>query len=71
MTNHVPRSSYEREWLPYTKVGARRAVRLAIGQELSARYEIPQNLPRELLALLMRLNTPCLGIRRLVSKRLE
>ena len=55
MTDHVPRSSYESEWLPYTKVGARRAVRVTIGQELRARYEVPQDLSREVLMLLMRL----------------
>jgi hypothetical protein len=55
MADHGPRSSYEPEWLPYTKVAARRAVRMTIGQELRARYEVPQDLSHELLTLLTRL----------------
>jgi hypothetical protein len=55
MTNR-PRSSYESDWLPYTKVTARSAVRTAIGQALSSRYEVPRDLPHELLALLMQVN---------------
>ncbi len=55
MTNHRLRSSDESEWLPYTKVGARLAMRLGIGQELRARSEVPVGLPQELLALLARL----------------
>jgi hypothetical protein len=55
MTDYAPRSSYEPEWLPYTKVAGRRAVRVAIGQELRARYEVPQDLSHEVLALLMQL----------------
>jgi hypothetical protein len=35
---------------------ARSAVLTAIGLALSNRYEVPQELPREMLALLMRLN---------------
>jgi hypothetical protein len=38
--------------LPYTKVTARSAVRAAIGQVLSSRYEVTQHVPREMLALL-------------------
>jgi hypothetical protein len=56
MTDYRPRSSYERDWSPYTKVTAERAVRMAIGQELRARYEVPQDLPHEMLTLLMQLN---------------
>ena len=55
MTDHGPRSSYEPEWLSYTKVAARRAVRMTIGQELRARYEVPQDLSHEVLTLLTRL----------------
>jgi hypothetical protein len=56
MTDHGPRSSYEPEWSPYSKVAARRAVRMIIGQELRACYEVPQDdLPHEVLTLLMRL----------------
>jgi hypothetical protein len=55
MTHHGPRSSYEREWLPYTKVAAERVVRMAVGQELRARYEARQDLSDEVLTLVMRL----------------
>jgi len=55
MTDYGPRSSYEPEWLPYSKVAARRAVRTTIGHELRARYEVPQDLSHELLKLLRRL----------------
>jgi hypothetical protein len=33
-----------------------RAVRTMIGQELRARYEVPQGLPHEMLTLLLQLN---------------
>ena len=52
MIDRRPRSSYESDWLPYTKVTARSAVRAAIGQMLSSRYEVTQDVPREMLALL-------------------
>jgi|HubBroStandDraft_4_1064222.scaffolds.fasta_scaffold481668_2 hypothetical protein len=55
MTDYGPRSSYEREWSPYTKVTAERAVRMAIGQDLRARYEVSQDLSHEVLTLVMRL----------------
>jgi hypothetical protein len=55
MMDRGPRSSYEPEWLLYTEVAARHAVRLTIGQKLRACYEVPQHLPDELLTLLMRL----------------
>ena len=58
MTDHHPRSSYELDGLPYTKETARSAVRVAIGQELKGRYKVPQELPREMLVLLMRVNPP-------------
>jgi hypothetical protein len=51
-----PRSSYERDWSPFTKKAARSAVLSAIGQALSSRFEVPQNLPREMIVLLMRFN---------------
>ncbi len=53
MTDHRPRSSYESDWLPYTKVTGRIAVRAAIGEALRSRYEVPQRLPREMLTLLV------------------
>jgi hypothetical protein len=58
MTDHRPRSSYELDRLRYTKATARRAVRITIGQELRARYEVPQDLPREMLTLLTRVSAP-------------
>jgi hypothetical protein len=58
MPDHRPRSSYEPDWLPYTKAASRRAVRITIGQELRALYEIPQDLPHEMLTLLMQVNAP-------------
>ena len=53
MTGHRPRSSYESDWLPYTKVTGRIAVRTAIGDALRSRSEVPQHLPHEMLMLLM------------------
>ena len=53
MTGHRPRSSYESDWLPYTKVTGRSAVRAAIGEALKTRSEVPQHLPHEMLTLLM------------------
>ena len=58
MADHRPRSSYELDSLPYTKAAAHRAVRITIGQELSARYEVPPDLPHEMLTLLMQVNAP-------------
>jgi hypothetical protein len=55
MTDRL-QSSYERDWSPYTKKTAQSALLSAIGQALSSRYEVPQEWPREMLALLMRLN---------------
>jgi hypothetical protein len=52
MTDHRPRSSYESNNVRYSKAAARRAVRTTIGQELRARYEVPQHLPHEILSLL-------------------
>ena len=56
MTDYLPRSSYESDNVPWSKAVARRAVRTMIGQELRARYEIPQGLPHEMLTLLVQLN---------------
>jgi hypothetical protein len=50
------RSSYESDWLPYTKETARRAVRIAIGQALRARFETPQELSDEIRILLVQVN---------------
>ena len=57
-TNRRVRSRDESDRLPYTKAAAHRAVRTAIGQELKARYEVPQDLPHEMIALLMHLTAP-------------
>jgi hypothetical protein len=57
MTDRL-RSSYERDWSPFTKKTARSAVLTAIGQALNSHFEVPQELPREMLALSMRLNAP-------------
>jgi hypothetical protein len=53
MTDRL-RSSYERDWSPYTKRTGRSAVLSAIGQSLNSSYEVPQELPREMFALLER-----------------
>ena len=52
MIDRRPRSSYETDGLPYTRVTARSAVRAAIGQVLSSRYEVTQHVPLEMLTLL-------------------
>jgi len=56
MIDRRPRSSYESDWLPYTKETARRAVRMAIGQALRARFEAPQELSHEMRMLLVQVN---------------
>jgi hypothetical protein len=56
MIGRPPRSSYETDWLPYTKVTGRSAVRAAIGEALRSRYEVPPHLPHEMLALLLQVN---------------
>ena len=56
MRDYYPRSSYESDNVPWSKAVARRAVRTMIGQELRARYEISQDLPHEMLTLLIQLN---------------
>jgi hypothetical protein len=56
MRDYRPRSSYESDNVPWSKAVARRAARTMIGQELRARYEISQDLPHEMLTLLIQLN---------------
>jgi hypothetical protein len=56
MRDYSPRSTYESDNVPWSKAVARRAVRAMIGQELRARYEVPQDLPHEMLAFLVQLN---------------
>ena len=55
MIDRPPRSSYETDWLPYTKATGRIAVRAAIGEALRSCSEVPQHLPHEMLALLMQM----------------
>jgi len=50
------RSSYESDWLPYTKETVRRAARMANGQALRARFETPQELSDEIRILLVQVN---------------
>jgi len=56
MANHRPRSSYESDNVPWSKAAARRARRNMIGQQLEALYQVPQDLPEEMLTLLKQLN---------------
>ena len=56
MADHRPRSSYESDWLPYTKVSGRSAVRAAIGEALKRRSEVLQPVPHEMLTLAMQVN---------------
>ena len=56
MADRRPRSSYESDWLPYTKVTGRIAVRAAIGEALRSRSVVPQHLPHEMLTLLLQVS---------------
>jgi len=56
MRDYRPRSSYESDNALRSKAVARRAVGTMIGQELQARYEVPQDCPHEMLTLLIQLN---------------
>ena len=56
MIDHRPRSSYESDRLPHTKVTGRSAVRAAIGEELKRRFAVLKPLPQEMLALLVQVN---------------
>jgi hypothetical protein len=58
MTDHRPRSSYESDNVSWSKAVTRRAMRTTIGQELKALYQVPQDMPQEMLTLLMQLNAP-------------
>jgi hypothetical protein len=57
VTHRRPQSNDESNRLPYTKAAAHRAARTTIGQELKARYEVPRDLPHEMIMLLTRLNS--------------
>src|SRR6476620_12402861 len=52
MRDYSPRSSYKSDNVPWSKAVTCRAVRTMIGQELRARYEVPQDLPHEMLTIL-------------------
>ena len=56
MRDYSPRSSYESDNVPWSKAVTCRAVRTMIGQELRACYEVPQDLPHEMVTLLGQLN---------------
>jgi hypothetical protein len=56
MTDYRARSSYESNNVLWSKAVAHRAVRTMLGQELQARYEISQDLPHEMVTLLIQLN---------------
>jgi hypothetical protein len=56
MRYYSPRSSYESDNVPWSKAVTCRAVRTMIGQELRARYEVPQDVPHEMLTLVVQLN---------------
>jgi hypothetical protein len=51
-----PRSSYERDWSPFTKKAAQSSVLSAIGQALKSGFVVPQDLPCEMIVLLRRLS---------------
>jgi hypothetical protein len=46
------------EWDDWEKALRRRAIQTKIGQELRAKYELPQELPDRILTLLMKINAP-------------
>jgi hypothetical protein len=52
MADHRPRSSYESDNVPWSKAVTRRAMTTAIGGELRARYQPPDQLSPELRQLL-------------------
>jgi hypothetical protein len=55
INNDHPRSDCELDYLPYSEAKSRYAMQTKIGQELRARYEVPQDLPRDMLRLLLRI----------------
>ncbi len=52
MADDRPRSSYESDNVPWSKAVTRRAMTTAIGEELRARYQPPDQLSHELRRLL-------------------
>jgi hypothetical protein len=55
MTDDRHRSSYESNNVSYSKGAARRDVRTTIGQELKARFGVPEDLPHKILKLLRKM----------------
>jgi hypothetical protein len=58
MADDRPRSSYESDNVPWSKAVARRTMRATIGQELKTHYQAPQDLPREMLQILLQFSAP-------------
>jgi hypothetical protein len=58
MAIHSPRSSYESDNLPWSKRAAHRAVLNLIEQSLVTLYQVPQDLPPEILTFLTQLTLP-------------
>ncbi len=56
MPNDCARSTNELKQMPYSGAKWRAVVQTKIGQELKTLFEVPQDLPQEMLSLLMRLN---------------
>src|ERR1700734_2755827 len=56
MADHRPRSSYESDNVPWSKAVTRRAMTTAIGEELRARYQPPDQLSPELRQLLRKVH---------------
>jgi hypothetical protein len=54
MPDH-PRSDEKSDQLPYAKAKSRLAMQTKIGEELKACYEVPNELPPVMLALLMQI----------------
>ena len=56
LLDHYPRSSYESDNVPWSKAVVCRSARTKIGQKLKALDQVPQDLPQEMLTLLIQLN---------------
>lgn len=56
LLDHYPRSSYELDNVPWSKAVVCRSARTKIGQKLKALDQVPQDLPQEMLTLLIQLN---------------
>jgi hypothetical protein len=56
MPDDCASSTNELNQMPYSGAKWRAVMQTKIGQELKTRCEVPQELPQEMLSLLMRLN---------------